>query len=134
MKPLKYEEVRVIQLNDWDYFVKRVYGKIYAFQQQDGCQPRGTYFFSVPDEWYEDFEATEIPYKINGKEMGVSFETWLNTDPEDTKKYFEEPRLTDFNNRLFWYRNFYPDIGMIINDLHSKGLLESGEYMINIDW
>ena len=40
----------------------------------------------------------------------------------------------EFNNQLFWERNFYPNVNMIANDLHSKGLLESGEYIIVIDW
>ena len=35
---------------------------------------------------------------------------------------------------LWWERNFYPNIQMVANDLHSKGLLEAGEYTINIDW
>ena len=35
---------------------------------------------------------------------------------------------------LWWKRNFYPDIEMVANDLHAKGLLEAGEYAIDIDW
>jgi hypothetical protein len=62
--------------------------------------------------------------------MGVSFETWLNTSPEDTKKYFE----FEYENKLFWERNFYPHVSMIIKDLYKKGLIEKGEYDINIDW
>lgn len=138
MTKLHSKTVKLISLQDWDDFVEEVYGKIYSFQQQDGCKERGSYFFSVPDSWYDDFEKTEIPYEVNGRIMGVSFETWLNTSPEDTKKYFDAPRdgysMTDFHNELFWQRNFYPQVGMIINDLHSKGLLEEGDYMIDIDW
>jgi hypothetical protein len=25
-------------------------------------------------------------------------------------------------------------VSMVINDLHAKGLLEAGDYMIDIDW
>jgi hypothetical protein len=35
---------------------------------------------------------------------------------------------------MWWERNFYPDVQMIANDLHAKGLLDAGEYVINIDW
>lgn len=28
----------------------------------------------------------------------------------------------------------YPDVQMIANDLHAKGLLEAGDYCIEIDW
>jgi hypothetical protein len=35
---------------------------------------------------------------------------------------------------MFWDRNFYPNVQMVANDLHKKGLLEAGEYSIRIDW
>ena len=38
------------------------------------------------------------------------------------------------STELWWERNFYPDVSMIINDLHSKGLLPAGDYSIDIDW
>jgi hypothetical protein len=127
---MKIKTIKQIDLSEWDNLVEQTYGKIYSFQQQDDCQPRGTVDIAVPSNYAEDFENTEIPFEVNGEEMGVSFETWLNTTPEETRKHFEN----DFQNKLFWDRNFYPSIDMIINDLHSKGLLEEGEYQINIDW
>jgi hypothetical protein len=108
------------------------YGKIYSFQQQDECKGRGIETIYVPVDEPEDFENTEIPFKINGSEMGVSFETWLKTSPEDTAKQFN--RDHKWENSLFWDRNFYPHVDMIINDLYSKGLIEAGEYDIKIDW
>ena len=127
---MKIKTIKQINVDEWDGLVEQTYGKIYSFQQQDGCQSRGIVYISVPSNYVEDFENTEIPFEVNGEEMGVSFETWLNTTPEETRKHFKE----DYKNRLFWDRNFYPSIDMIINDLHSKGLLEEGEYQINIDW
>ncbi len=35
---------------------------------------------------------------------------------------------------LFWGRNFYPDVSMIIDDLYERGLLEAGDFSIDIDW
>jgi hypothetical protein len=127
---MKIKTIKQIDIDEWDGLVEQTYGKIYSFQQQDGCQPRGIVNITVPSNYVEDFENTEIPFEVNGEEMGVSFETWLNTTPEETRKHFKE----DYQNRLFWDRNFYPSIDMIINDLHSKGLLEEGKYQINIDW
>lgn len=129
---LKVKNKKFIEVQDWDNLVEETYGKIYSFQQQDGCKERGVENISVPvkEDWTEDFENTKIPFKVNGSEMGVSFETWLNTSPEDTRKHFKE----DYQNALFWERNFYPHVSMIINDLHNKGLLETGDYSINIDW
>lgn len=62
--------------------------------------------------------------------MWVSFSAWLARDPCQklvNSKY-------DWETFMWWERNFYPHISMIANDLHSKGLLEAGEYAIDIDW
>lgn len=64
--------------------------------------------------------------------MGVKFETWLKTSPEDTEKEFNP--LYNWKNEMFWKRNFYPSVYVIANDLHAKGLIEAGEYEIRIDW
>lgn len=111
-------------------FCSETYKRPYNFQQQDGCKGRGIEYITVPEPEFFDHEAIEIPEKVNGDEMGVSFETWLNRDPKQPI-----PNQTaDYELELFWERNFYPDITMIINDLHNKGLLEEGDYIININW
>lgn len=127
---IKTETKKVISVQDWNNLVEKTYNKIYNFQQQDGCKFRQRITISVPEEGTQDFENTELPYVVNGGEMGVAFEIWLNTNPKDTERYFDY----EFENKLFWERNFYPSIDMIINDLHQKGLLEEGEYEIDIDW
>ena len=132
---MNIKNVKQITVQDWDKFVKETYGKPYSFQQQDDCKGRGVETICVPTEYPEDYEATEIPFEINGEEMGISFETWLNTTPEYIKSKFTNDKGTlDVGVNLFWYRNFYPHVDMIINDLHKKGLLEEGEYQIIIDW
>jgi len=62
--------------------------------------------------------------------MGVSFKAWLARDPKQKL----EGQEYDYELSLWWDRNFYPDVQMVANDLHAKGLLESGEYLIDIDW
>jgi len=124
--------IKQIDVSDWDKLVEETYGKIYSFQQQDGCKDRGTETISTNSDWAGDYENTEIPFEVNGDEMGVSFETWLNTKPEDTAKHFNPDYA--WENRLFWKRNFYPDANMIAEDLCKRGLLEQGEYQIKIDW
>lgn len=126
---LKYTLERVVDVNDWDDLVKTVYGKPYSFQQQDGCKERQTVYITVPDHPY-DFENDEIPEVINGAAMGVSFKAWLARDPNVWNGKDEDARSVD----MFWERNFYPDVSMIANDLHAKGLIEAGDYAINIDW
>lgn len=127
---LKYTSIRMIDCHDWDELVQKTYGKPYHFQQQEGCQPRGTHRLTIPSEYADDDYMNEsIPEKINGSKMGVKFATWLARDP-----------LTPVNGRsdyhigMFWERNFYPQLEVVANDLYAKGLIEAGDYTIKIDW
>lgn len=129
---LKIQNKQMIDVSDFDDLVQQTYGRPYSFQQQDGCQDRGTFEFTVPDEAY-DFENDTIPEEVNGDEMGVSFAAWLARDPAqklDTEDEWDRERGLS----LFWERNFYPDVQMVVNDLHAKGLIPAGDYVIYIDW
>ena len=126
---IKTKSVKMIDVSDWDSLVQKTYGRIYSFQQQDGCKERGIFSFSVPDET-EDFEKHTVPEEVNGEEMGVNFKAWRDRDPKQPIK----GQKYDFELVLWWERNFYPDIQMVANDLHKRGLLEEGDYTINIDW
>ena len=55
---------------------------------------------------------------------------WLSRDPKQQIPGRDEAWAL----KLWWHRNFYPDVSMIINDLHAKGLLPAGSYLIDIDW
>ena len=149
---LKSKTTKVISVQDWDKLVSETYGRVYSFQQQDGCKDRGVEHITVPVEHPDDYENDSIPEVINGEDMGVSFKAWLERDStaplnctekeakdchyywgkseEDLKEWQEDKSHMD----MFYERNFYPHVDMIINDLHDKGLLEAGEYMIKIDW
>ena len=35
---------------------------------------------------------------------------------------------------MWWERNFYPMLEEVATYMYTKGLLEQGEYVINIDW
>lgn len=130
----KNENVKIVKVQEWDSLVKDTYGRPYSFQQQDGCQPRGTFRLSVPSE-AEDYENSSVPEIVNHEERGVSFEAWLSRDPKAPLSDDEdECREDKWAIDLWWDRNFYPDLQMVANDLHKKGLLEAGEYLIIIDW
>ena len=123
---------RVIELRDWDKLVKTTYGREYSFQQQDGCKSRGVFEFEVPCESEGEFENETVPEEVNHEEMGVSFAAWLKRDPKEPIEKGSEP--DGFSLTLWWERNFYPEFQMVANDLHAKGLIEAGEYTIEIDW
>lgn len=127
---IKIKNVKMIEVSDWDKLVSDTYGKPYSFQQQDGCQPRGIFHLTIPSEYTCDDEMNdEIPEIINGETMGVKFEKWLERDPNEPVA-----GRTDYGIGLWWDRNFYPDIHTVANDLHKRGLIEAGEYSIEIDW
>ena len=146
---IKTKQINMIELNDWDQLVVDTYGKIYSFQQQDDCRDRGIYHIIVPSEDHYDYENDTIPEVINGNKMGVSFKAWLERDSnaplnptdEELKEctyYWDEDRDKWCSSKshidLFYRRNFYPCMDMLIDDLHEKGLLPAGDYIINIDW
>lgn len=126
---IKVKTQKVIEVQDWDDLVIRTYGKPYSFQQQDDCKERQLVSITIPEEC-DDYENDTVPEVINGEEMGVSFAAWLARDPKEWNGDESESRWTE----MFWERNFYPDVQMIANDLHAKGLIEAGDYKINIDW
>ena len=118
-------------MQDWDELVKKTYGRPYCFQQQDGFKSRGVFRFTVPEK-AEDYERESVPEVVNHEEMGVSFAAWQARDPK--QKLSDPEAQEDYCIGLWWSRNFYPDIQMVANDLHAKGLLEAGSYTIDIDW
>lgn len=130
---IKYQTKKVISCSDWDDLVQTTYDRPYCFQQQEGCQSRGTVNITIPSDWEDDFENDSVPEVVNGEEMGVSFKAWLARDPKQPLKD-EEDGEREWVIDLFWARNFYPALHMVANDLHAKGLIEAGEYTIEIDW
>lgn len=127
---LEFTTQKMVDVQDFDNLVVETYGKPYSFQQQDGCKSRGVEYFTVPLVQPYDFENDTIPEVINGNEYGVSFKAWLARGP---KEWNGDPK-DERSLHLFWNRNFYPSIEVLANDLYNKGLIEAGEYVINIDW
>ena len=130
---IKFDVKKIIGVKDFDNLVQETYGRPYSFQQQDGCKERGMYSITVPYDDPYDYENDTLPEVVNHEEMGVSFKAWLerdqkqhlNTDDEWSRKY----------GLSMWYeRNFYPSEEMIVNDLYEKGLLDAGQYEIEVDW
>lgn len=127
----KLKTVAVIPVSEWDALVRETYGRRYSFQQQDDCRSRGVFSFSVPAE-ADDYERESVPEEVNHDTKGVSFAAWLARDPK--QKLSDPDAQEDYCLDLWWGHNFYPDVQMVANDLHAKGLLKAGEHTILIDW
>lgn len=130
---LEYTMVRTVDLGVWDELVMSTYGRVYSFQQQDGCKSRGQETFKVPRDKPWDYANDTIEETVNGEEMGVSFKAWLERDPNQ-KLDTDDEWDREHGLELFWERNFYPSLDMVAQDLFEKGLIEEGEYTIVIDW
>jgi hypothetical protein len=130
VKPLKPKTKLFISDAELDGLVEELYGRPYSFQQQDGCKNRGLEHVTVPVKNPEDYANNSVPEVINGSEMGVSFSAWLARDPKE----WNGSKKDVLSINMFWERNFYPQVDMVLNDLHAKGLIQAGEYVIEIDW
>lgn len=141
---LKIQSTKIIEQSDWNKFVENTYKRHYNFQQQEGCKERGIYTLTIPSKTTNDFSNDTLDDIVNGNKMGVSLKGWLEADPTKPVKYKEYNQTTkefeikttseQYMIKLWWSRNFYPSIEMIANDLYQKGLIEKGDYTINIDW
>jgi hypothetical protein len=129
---LKYRTVNIIDVSDWDNLVEQTYNRPYNFQQQDGCKDRGLIRLTIPDDETYDYKNDTVPEEVNHNDMGVSFKAWLARDPK--QKLSNPADQENYCIDLWWRRNFYPDLQMVANDLHAKGLIVAGNYTIEIDW
>ena len=118
---IKYKTVKVIDCDDWDNLVQNTYGKPYILQQQNYGM-RGLVEITVPPDDLDDFPNDTL--EESEYAMGVSFKAWLEKDYDD---------CSEDEDSDFWERNFYPNLDTVVNDLYEKGLLEAGEYYINLD-
>ena len=128
---LKYNLIRQVSDTDFDNLVMKTYGKSYAIQQHEGCRDRGVIYISVPSLY--DINVNEYPdtieQAIDEDMYGVRWKDWLAVDPNDERLGEDE-----WDRELNLQRNVYPPMHDLINDLYEKGLIEAGEYQIEIDW
>lgn len=127
--------IKTIKDQDWDALVISTYGRPYCFQQQEGCRNKGSYYWiTVPEPYLDDYEDEDtpdsVPEEVNHEEMCVKFSAWLARDPKQWLTSQERPSHV---LQLWWERNFYPSVEVVAHDLHAKGLLEAGEYLILIE-
>lgn len=131
MSIVRVRTEQVIDVGDWDALVEKTYGRQYNFQQQDGCKERQRVYITIPDG-ADDYENDTVPEIVNHNDMGVSFEAWLARDPKQPLS--GEKDTYNWSLGLWWDRNFYPSVQMVANDLFERGLIEAGDYTIDIDW
>lgn len=118
---IDYRTVKMIDGDDWDSLVMQTYQKPYCLQQQNYGM-RGLVEITVPPDDLDDFPNDTL--EKSEYDMGVSFKAWLEKDPDN---------CSEDEDCDFWERKFYPSLDTVVNDLYKKGLLDVGEYYINLD-
>lgn len=100
--------------SDFSRYVTEHYGRPYNLQQQgDMLAQEASVRFTVPSPYAED-------------DMPVSLADWIAaTPPTDPSDYREKMR---------WERDYYPNLETVANDLHTKGLLDAGDYIMYAWW
>lgn len=131
--------IKLLSVREFDELVINTYSLPYSFQQQDDCKPRSTYKFSLPiKEPIRKYENETLPVIVNGAKMGVSFSSWKASDPKSYLNNFikegHDASWLEFCVTLWYHRNFYPHVDEILVDLYNRGILEAGDYAIDIDW
>lgn len=128
---MKIRIEKMIDDAEWNKLVIETYGRPYDFQQQDGCRDRGIFAMTVPAA-AEDYENETVREGLNHDEKGVSFAAWLARDPN--QKLSDPDAQDDYCLGVWWGLYFYPDLQIVANDLHARGLLADGGFAIAIDW
>lgn len=120
---MRIEKVNLISENDFSKLAVDTYGRPYQLQQQGDCLGQDTIIrLTVPEE----------PMGWTGPTLEEWRERPLNLQPEEYTRgdWEEHTYLRD----MWWEREFYPDVQVVANDFHARGLLPEGDYVIHIWW
>ncbi len=121
----------VIEVSEWDALVTKTYGRPYDYQQQEGGRERGEIRFKVPDVAAEKYTHKSISEMADPRVRGVVFAQWL---ARDLNQQFQDKNRNEYALLRWWDEVFYPDLQTLANDMHTKGVLETGDYCIDVDW
>lgn len=146
---LKVVTKQIIDESDFSKLVSDTYGRPYRLQQQEPLMNQDSYMpIQVPNDWHAaDKDHARLrkwieenpPQYVDGQEPTYpSFKEWLDRDANayvggrDMYEGWGDPG--GFWYTLWWERAFFPPLGEVIDDLHKRGLLDEGEYLIHAWW
>ena len=109
---MKVTKVNLIWESEFSQLVEDTYGRPYKLQQQgDMLHQESMVRLSVPGEVFDHWQATTL-------------EEWVAAE-------YPSPK---FDYDFQWEREFYPQLEEVANDLHERGLLDEGEYVLHVWW
>lgn len=159
---LNVKIVKQINESEFSELVRKTYNRPYRLQQTDGCYSRGSFTLTISSNGCEAYPTTAMSNGGDG-ESPVSFQEWIQRDRNEpipisekdieayealknssiSNKSFYDPNnesnkksreVGGLLNTLWWEREFYPDLNELLDDMLSRGLIEEGEYEMEIDW
>lgn len=102
---LKYKTVKLVWESDLQDLIEQVYGKRTDWAAEQEMGQNETRDFTVPStDWLD--------------EDGLTIEQWLRGESAE----------------LYGYTVREPDMQVILNDLHSIGQVEAGDYVVEVWW
>lgn len=108
----------VLSETTFSKYVSELYGRPYQLQQQGDMLAQESSVALIvpePEDWNENPSLAEWLAATPPEEQGLGLSELLN----------EEMR---------WERQYYPSLEAVGNDLHARGLLDVGYYIIHVSW
>lgn len=104
---------KYIDMSDWNDLIETVYGeRPYHVQQQDFLPQDSVIFAEVPCDWLEE-------------DLEENLEIWLSRPL---------PAEGDSIARMEFERESTVSVDALLFDLHKRGLVDEGKYLIHIWW
>ena len=117
---LSHYQATVLHESEFSDLVRQTFERPYSLQQQGDMHSQ------------ESFVRFDVPADREEEEhwQAVSMEEWLAATPPDP----EDRSMEAFTDRLRWDREFYPQLDSVANELHARGQLDAGTYVLHVWW
>lgn len=111
-KTKTYIEVWHVEL---DKFVEEVYGRSWSYIRSEECNNDSYYTHEVLEEGLDFYSDEEVEEQLT---------KWLSA---------EVPNYRDWD-ACSEFESLFPGAPVILWDLHRKGLIPAGDYLIHVSW
>jgi hypothetical protein len=119
---MRIENVKLIGETEFSRLVSETYGRPYQLQQQDNCMGQ------------DEIERVTVPDEGIDIDDDARFAEWRDADVPDPVGVLHGETRWDWEVELYWQREYYPPLQELVNDLHERGLLPQGDYVIHASW
>ena len=113
---MNIKEVKLIWEHELNELITATYGRPYNYGRWQEMGQDTMTQVTVPEEADEPWEGGP-----------PSLEEWLAGEPPAT--------LTDaWRIEQWWQTEYCPELQVVVNDLHARGLMPAGDYVMHVWW